>query len=86
MAKELKKKSIFKVEGGASDYYKKKSLMDEGDVYYEWIEEKDIILLQKSFSLVVLAPFVAIVFMKMMKMAKKDVSFTESFMFGINKI
>jgi hypothetical protein len=77
------KTSMFTHDGGVSHYYRAKAKLAVNDEYHERIEEKDIRLLQKAIALVVVAPFVGVVVMHLLKSLKKDLSFSERFMYRI---
>jgi len=56
------------------------------DQYHERISEEDINILQKSFALMVAAPFLSVGFMYCAKQLKKDVSFSENFIYKIREM
>ena len=77
------KKSLFKIEGPVAEYYKQKSRLEIGDEFHTRIQEKDINILQKSLAMVAVAPFITVAVMHLLRLLKKDMSFSERFMYRI---
>jgi len=67
-------------------YYRQKANLGVQDEYLERITEKDIDMMQKSFGIIVMTPFLTAAVMYAAKGLKRDFSMNESFVYNVRRL